>query len=130
MFLAAVCVFGFAAAARAEDKPADKPAPAEKAPAKVAPADGKPAAAGKPVTLTGTMVCGKCTLNETAKCQNVLKVKKAGAAEEEKYYLADNGVAKKNHDQVCSGEAKATVKGTVAEADGKKVLTAASIKYQ
>ena len=73
-------------------------------------------------------MCGKCALNETPKCQNVLKVTKAG--KEEKYYLADNAVAEKNHDQVCSGEHKATVKGTVAEDAGKKVLTASSIKYQ
>ena len=113
------------AAVLAEDKPAaDKPA-AEKAAA--APAD-KAAAKGKPVTLKGTMLCGKCALKETEKCQNVLKVGKAGS--EVKYYLAANDIAEKNHEQVCSSEAKATVKGTVAEEEGKKILTASSIKYQ
>ena len=117
-FLALVMTIGLAGVATAEDKAAEKPA-AE------APKADK---ASKPVTLSGTMVCGKCALNETPKCQNVLKVTKAG--KEEKYYLAENDVSEKNHEKVCSGEHKATVKGTVAEDAGKKVLTASSIKYK
>ena len=122
-FLALVMTIGLAGVSVAQDKAAEKPA---------APAEEKPAAApapkGKAVTLSGTMVCGKCALNETEKCQNVLKVTKAG--KEEKYYLAANDVAEKNHEKVCSDEHKATVKGTVAEEAGKKVLTASSIKYK
>ena len=106
----------------------DKPAAAKPAETAAAGEPAKPAAAGKPVTLKGTMTCGKCALQETDKCQNVLKVGKAG--KEVKYYLAHNDLAEKNHETVCSGEAKATVKGTVAEEGGKKVLTASSIKYQ
>jgi hypothetical protein len=114
-------IFAFGPAAlAAEDKPAAKPAEAAAAAA--------PAPAGKPVTLKGTMTCGKCSLNETEKCQNVLKVGKAG--KEVKYYLTANDVSEKNHETVCSGEAKATVKGTVSEEAGKKTLTASSIKYQ
>ena len=30
--------------------------------------------ANKEVTITGTMVCGKCTLHETKTCQNVVQV--------------------------------------------------------
>jgi hypothetical protein len=127
-FLALVVTIALAGVAAAEDKAADKPA---------APASEKPAPAaakGKPVTLSGTMVCGKCTLNETAKCQNVLKVTRAGKGTgkeaEVKYYLAENDVAEKGHEEVCSGEHKATVKGTVAEEGGKKILTASSIKYK
>jgi hypothetical protein len=132
-FLALALTIGLAGVAVAQDKAAEKPAaPAADKPA--APAAEKPAAPaaeapkGKPVTLSGTMVCGKCALNETPKCQNVLKVTKAG--KEEKYYLAANDVAEKNHEKVCSDEHKATVKGTVAEEAGKKVLTASSIKYK
>ena len=33
-------------------------------------------AKGKEEKLTGTMVCGKCALNEGTKCSNVLQVKK------------------------------------------------------
>jgi Family of unknown function (DUF6370) len=85
------------------------------------------AAAGE-VTRTGEMVCGKCSLKEGDKCQNVLKVTEAD--KETKYYLVDNKVAKDNHEKVCSGPAKATVTGKVKEAKGKKTLTAASIKYE
>jgi hypothetical protein len=103
-----------AASARAADKPAaEKPAKAEKK--------------GAEVTLSGEMVCGKCVLNETKKCQNVLKVTEGG--KETKYYLTQNEVAKSHHSEVCSGAAKATVKGTVSEEAGKKVLTASDIKY-
>jgi hypothetical protein len=123
-FLALVLTFGLAGVATAEDKAAEKPA----APAAEAPKAEKPAKPAKPVTLSGTMVCGKCSLNETEKCQNVLKVTKAG--KEEKYYLAANDVSEQNHEKVCSGEHKATVKGTIADEGGKKVLTASSIKYK
>ena len=80
------------------------------------------------VTLKGSMVCGKCTLNETKECQNVLLV--GEPPKQTKYYLEPNAVAKANHDNVCSGEAKATVKGKVKTAKGKKVLTASQITYQ
>ena len=33
-------------------------------------------AASKEVTITGSMVCGKCTLHETKECQNVVQVHK------------------------------------------------------
>ena len=32
----------------------------------------------KEVTITGSMVCGKCTLHETEKCQNVVQAEKDG----------------------------------------------------
>jgi len=32
--------------------------------------------ASKEVTITGNMVCGKCTLHETTSCQNVIQVEK------------------------------------------------------
>ena len=74
---------------------ADKPAAAEKSAKaeKTANADKKPAA-GAEVTLSGEMVCAKCTLHEAKKCQNVLKVTEGG--KETKYYLAQNEIAKSN----------------------------------
>jgi len=107
------------ASALAADK-AEKPAKAEKAPK----ADKK----GGEVTLSGELVCAKCALHESPKCQNVLKVTDAG--KETKYYLAQNDVAKSNHEHVCSAPEKATVKGTVSEEGGKKVLTASEIKFE
>jgi hypothetical protein len=117
-------LFAFAIAlgatgAHAADK-AEKPAKAEKA----AKSDKK---AGAEVTLAGELVCAKCALHESNKCQNVLKVTDAG--KETKYYLAQNDVAKSNHEHVCSAPEKATVKGVVSEDAGKKVLTASEIKF-
>ena len=106
---------------------ADKPEKAEKAEKAEKPAKAEKAAAGSVVTLSGDMVCAKCTLKESKKCQNVLKVTDGG--KETKYYLAQNKVAKDNHSHVCGGSEKATVKGTVSEEAGKKVLTASEIKY-
>jgi hypothetical protein len=85
-------------------------------------------AADKEVTLKGEMTCGKCSLKETEKCQNVLKVTEGG--KETKYYVVHDKVAKDAHGKVCSGSAKATVKGTVKEDGGKKTVTAASIAYE
>jgi len=86
------------------------------------------AAEAKEVSLSGTMVCGKCNLKETAECQDVLKVTEGKA--EVKYYLVDNAVAKENHGPVCGGSKKATVKGVVGEKDKKKILTASAITYE
>jgi hypothetical protein len=88
---------------------------------------GRTASAGE-VTLKGKMVCGKCTLNETKECSNVLLVDEKG--KQTKYYLTDNALAKKNHEAVCSGEAPATVKGTVKTSKGKKMLTATAINME
>lgn len=85
------------------------------------------ATAAKEVTLSGDMVCGKCSLKESKKCQNVLKVK--DGAKETKYYLADSELAKKKYEPVCNSIVKATVKGTVTDEGGKKILTASDIKY-
>jgi hypothetical protein len=75
----------------------------------------------KEVTLTGKIVCGKCTLNETAKCSNVLQVTEGG--KEVNYYLKDKGKPEKYHSCAPSSSKKATVTGTVATKDGKKMLT-------
>ena len=115
-------LFAFALGA-ASAQAADKPAKAEKA-EKAAPKAEK---AGAEVTLSGDMMCAKCALKEAPKCQNVLKVTDAG--KETKYYLAQNDVAKSNHEHVCSAPEKATVKGVVSEEGGKKILTASQIKF-
>jgi len=88
---------------------------------------GVPAAlAADETTLTGTMVCGKCTLHLTDSCQNVLQVTTDGKTVN--YYLEQNEVSKAAHDPVCHGDSeKVTVTGTVKETDGKKVLTPTKI---
>jgi hypothetical protein len=90
-------------------------------------ADEKPAAKGKEVKLTGTMVCASCALNESKKCANVLQVKEG--AKTVNYYLADKGNGEAYHDGVCGGGKVegVTVTGTVAEKDGKKTITPSKV---
>ncbi len=83
--------------------------------------------AGKEVTITGTMVCGKCTLHETKTCQNVVQVQKDGKTVN--YYLKQNDVSEAAHSAVCHGDSeKVTVTGTVKEKDGKQILTPSKIE--
>src|SRR5262245_49052546 len=87
-------------------------------------ATGLSAEEKKEVTLKGTMVCGKCTLKETAACCNILKVKEGD--KEVKYYLSpdDGGNKAKYHKEICPAgtEKEATVKGVVVEKGGKKTF--------
>lgn len=77
-------------------------------------------------TITGTMVCGKCTLHLTEACQNVVQVKEDGKTVN--YYLEQNETSKSQHEAICHGDSeKVKVTGTVAEKDGKKVMTATKI---
>lgn len=83
--------------------------------------------AGKAITITGNMVCGKCTLHITDKCQNVVQVTQDGKTVN--YYLVHNDTSKDAHDAVCHGDTeKVTVTGTVEEKDGKEVLTPTKIE--
>jgi type 1 fimbria pilin len=85
------------------------------------------AAGSSEVTLTGTMVCGKCKLHETDKCQNVLQVEKDGKTVN--YYLKQNKVSKDFHSNICQNDGeKVTVSGTVKEKGGKEMMTATKIE--
>jgi hypothetical protein len=81
-------------------------------------------------TLSGTMVCAKCTLKkaDAAKCQDVLVVKDDQGASTE-YYITKNAAADDAGHQ-CSKEAKATVTGTVSDKDGKKWIEATKIEKE
>ena len=74
----------------------------------------------KEVKVTGTLVCGKCQLKETAKCSNVLQVKEKDKVVN--YYLDDKGNGETYHEGVCGGDKveNVTVTGTATEKDGKK----------
>jgi hypothetical protein len=77
-------------------------------------------------TITGNMVCGKCTLHETASCQNVVQV--MDGTNTMNYYLNQNDVSKAAHDPICHGDTeKVTVTGMVKEKDGKKTMTPTKI---
>ena len=81
----------------------------------------------KVTTITGDMVCGKCTLHETASCQNVVQVTQDGKTVN--YYLKQNGVSKDAHEAVCHGDTeKVTVTGTVKDEGDKHILTATKIE--
>ena len=83
--------------------------------------------ASKEVTITGTMVCGKCTLHLTKECQNVVQVEKDGKTVN--YFLKQNDVSKAAHKAVCSGDSeKVTVTGTVKEKGDKEVMTPTKIE--
>lgn len=79
-------------------------------------------AADEVKTLTGKVVCGKCSLNKAAGCQNVL-VAEDGA----EYYLSKTEAADK-FGHVCKGEKTAKATGTITEKDGKKWLTASAME--
>jgi hypothetical protein len=82
--------------------------------------------AGKAITITGNMVCGKCTLHETASCQNVVQVTTGGKTVN--YYLIQNDTSKAAHKAICGGDPETvTVTGTVEEKDGKEVMTPSNI---
>jgi hypothetical protein len=81
---------------------------------------------GKEVTVTGEGKCGKCSLKETEKCQNVIEAKEGGKTV--KYYLTQNETSKEFHDNICKEAKKVTATGTVKEVDGKKQLTASKIE--
>ena len=83
--------------------------------------------AGKTVTITGSMVCGKCTLHETATCQNVIQVMQDGKTVN--YYLVKNDVSDAMHEDICHGDSKkVTATGTVTEKDGKEMMTVTKLE--
>jgi hypothetical protein len=84
------------------------------------------APAGDEVTLTGSLVCAKCSLKKAdAKvCQNVLIVTGDKAGE---YYLAKTAAADKYGD-VCTGKKSVKVTGALSDKDGKKWIAASKIE--
>jgi hypothetical protein len=82
--------------------------------------------AADPKTITGEGKCAKCSLKETATCQNVIEVEEDGKTV--KYYLAHEGASKKYHGTVCTKTVKTTATGEVKEEDGKKVMTATKVE--
>ncbi len=76
----------------------------------------------KETNLTGTLMCGKCSLKLTPKCSNVLQVKEGDKTVN--YFLDDKGNGEDYHEGVCGdGMIKGvSVTGTVSEKDGKKYV--------
>ncbi|MEY2466068.1 MAG: hypothetical protein QOD03_589 [Verrucomicrobiota bacterium] len=82
-------------------------------------------AADKEVTVTGEGKCGKCSLKETDKCQNVIQTEENG--KKVTYYL-EGKESKAFHENLCKESHKVTATGTVKEEDGKKVMHVAKIE--
>jgi hypothetical protein len=77
---------------------------------------------GKEQTLKGELVCAKCTLMQTDKCTNALKVKEGD--KEVIYYLDDKGRGESYHKAICppNSSKKASVTGVVSEKEGQKYI--------
>jgi hypothetical protein len=78
---------------------------------------------GKEVTLKGTILCAKCELKETPDCANAIRVKEDG--KDVVYYFKDMGKKESYHKACCTAPVEGSVKGVVAEKDGKKWITPA-----
>jgi pectate lyase len=76
---------------------------------------------GKKVNLSGEAMCAKCVLHDGSTCQTVIQTKHHGTTET--YYVAQNDLAKKLHEDVCQTAHKVKVTGFVDEAGGKQQLT-------
>jgi len=86
-------------------------------------------AKSKETTITGSMVCGKCTLHLTAECQNVVQVQKDGKTIN--YFLVQNYVSKAAHEPICGGSSEnVTVTGTIKEVNGKETMTPTKIEVK
>ena len=75
------------------------------------------------MTLTGKVMCAKCTLKkaDATKCQDVLVVTDAAGKTTEYYVEKTTATEKFGH--VCKSEKAASVTGTVTEKDGKKWIS-------
>ena len=82
-----------------------------------------PSAAAEEMTLTGKIMCAKCTLKkaDAKECQDVLVVTDDKEQMKE-YYITKNAVLEK-FGHTCTGEQPAVVTGPVAEKDGKTWIT-------
>ena len=86
------------------------------------------AAAAAPVTMSGKVMCAKCTLKKAGEkeCADVVVVAGEKGATTE-YFVVKNAVADKFGHQ-CQGEKAVKVTGTVSEKDGKKWITATKME--
>lgn len=82
----------------------------------------------KEVTLKGTILCAKCALKETDKCQTAVQVKEGNKTVT--YYFHDKGEGESYHEAICGGDRKeGTVVGKVHEHDGKKMIAPTKVEY-
>src|SRR5437867_3950445 len=77
---------------------------------------------GKTVTVTGKIVCAKCSLQkaDAKECQNVIVADEGGKTVE--YYLVKNALSEE-FGHLCKGERSVIATGTVSVKDGKSWIT-------
>lgn len=75
------------------------------------------------VTLSGKLVCAKCTLKLEGfeKCQDALVVE--GEDGEDAIYLVAGGEESAEVEHTCKGERAVTMEGTLSEQDGQTWIT-------
>jgi hypothetical protein len=82
----------------------------------------------KEVTLKGSILCAKCALKETEKCQTAIQVKEGDKTVT--YYFDDKGEGEPYHEAICGGDRKeGTVVGKVHEKGGKKMIAPSKVEY-
>ena len=84
-------------------------------------------AEGKEVTLKGTITCAKCDLQKEKACHTVIKVKEG---DKDVVYYFDKEASKKNHKPICQTPKEGTVKGTVSDEGGKKVVKVTKVEFK
>src|SRR6516165_89915 len=76
----------------------------------------------KQVTLKGTILCARCALKESKKCQTAIQVKEGGKTVT--YFFKDKGAAEGYHEEVCGGDRHSgIVTGTVSREGEKRFIT-------
>jgi len=78
-------------------------------------------------TLEGDATCGKCTLKVADKCQFAITVTDA-QGKKETILAENNDVAKAFHKNICQDTVKVKAEGTIADKDGKKLLTLTKVE--
>jgi hypothetical protein len=86
--------------------------------------------AGDEVTVTGKVMCAKCSLKkaDAKECQDVL-VTKGDDGKVAEYYITKTDAAKA-FGHVCQGEKAAVVTGTITEKDGKTWIAPSKMEEQ
>ena len=82
----------------------------------------------KEATLKGTILCARCALKESKKCQNAIQVKEGGKTVT--YYFKDKGATEEYHEEVCGGERReGTVTGTISREGDRRFITPKKVEY-
>jgi hypothetical protein len=80
------------------------------------------------VTLKGTVLCARCALKETKKCQTVIQVKEGSKTDT--YYFKDKGTLESYHEEVCGGKRQqGSVTGIVSREGEKRFITPTKVEY-